>query len=100
MDLLSGQPNKSYQELADWEKTPNRKLNTNLLGTNVMSNLIEVTKTELRPFEITIPTADGECVAYTIPLMVPMIWEPLANQWLLTPEAEERIFQHARWQTG
>ena len=47
--------------------------------------------TTLRPFEVTIPSADGTTVVERIPLMVPMAWEPLVNEWVITDEAERMI---------
>lgn len=46
---------------------------------------------KLRPFEVTIPTPDGETVADRIKINVPMEWDEDIHDWTLTPEAEERI---------
>ncbi|ACB73820.1 helix-turn-helix domain-containing protein [Opitutus terrae] len=44
-----------------------------------------------RPFEVTIPTADGSGVAERIPIDVPMEWDEDIGVWTLTAEAEELI---------
>jgi putative zinc finger/helix-turn-helix YgiT family protein len=46
---------------------------------------------ELHSYEVTVPTADGQSVAYVVPIMVPMEWEELIQDWLLTPDAEAMI---------
>ena len=48
-------------------------------------------KTELRDFEVLIPTLDGKSVADKVTVQVPMIWDDEAEQFLLTPEAHEII---------
>lgn len=48
-------------------------------------------RTEMRDFEVVIPTADGLKVAERIPLQVPMEWDPELKEWLLTPAAEELL---------
>lgn len=45
----------------------------------------------LKPYTVSIPTADGEKVAHQIELMVPMEWDEIVREWLLTPEAELMI---------
>jgi transcriptional regulator with XRE-family HTH domain len=49
------------------------------------------TKKCLRPFEVTIPDAEGKRVAQRIPIKVPMVWDSEVREWLLTPKAEEII---------
>lgn len=46
---------------------------------------------EDRPFEVVIPTADGQSVARRIPIQIPMEWDPDLGEWLITPEAEEML---------
>ena len=46
---------------------------------------------ELQPYEVTVPTADGQSVAYMVPIMAPMAWEELIQDWVLTPDAEALI---------
>ena len=46
---------------------------------------------KLRPFEVTIPTPDGESVADRIKIDVPMKWDEDIHDWTLTPEAESLI---------
>lgn len=46
---------------------------------------------KLRPFEVTIPTPDGEAVADRIKTDVPMEWDEDIHEWTLTPKAEELI---------
>jgi DNA-binding transcriptional regulator YiaG len=46
---------------------------------------------ESRAFEVPIPTADGQAIAESISLLVPMEWDPELNEWLITPEGEELI---------
>jgi DNA-binding transcriptional regulator YiaG len=48
-------------------------------------------RTELRDFEVVIPTADGLHVAERIPVKVPMEWDPDLQAWLITPEAEDLL---------
>jgi putative zinc finger/helix-turn-helix YgiT family protein len=45
----------------------------------------------LQTYTVSIPTPDGEKVAYEVPIMVPMEWDEIVREWLLTPEAEEMI---------
>jgi DNA-binding transcriptional regulator YiaG len=45
----------------------------------------------LKPYTLSIPTADGEKVAYQLELMVPMEWDEIVREWLLTAEAELMI---------
>ena len=45
----------------------------------------------LRQYTVSIPTPDGERVANEVPIMVPMEWDEIVREWLLTPEAEEMI---------
>lgn len=46
---------------------------------------------ELRSFEVTIPTADGVRIAERISIMVPMRYDADLEEWLITPEAQELI---------
>ncbi|MFA6959390.1 MAG: helix-turn-helix domain-containing protein [Opitutaceae bacterium] len=46
---------------------------------------------EQRAYEVSIPSADGESLAYKVPLMVWMEWDATINEWLLTPEAMDEI---------
>lgn len=48
-------------------------------------------KTELHPYEVPIPTADGERVAEVVSIMVEVEWDETVREWLLTPEAELQI---------
>ncbi len=48
-------------------------------------------KTELHPYEVPIPTADGERVAEVVTIMVEVEWDEIVREWLLTPEAELQI---------
>ena len=48
-------------------------------------------RTELRDFEVVIPTSDGLGVAERIPIQIPMEWDPELREWLITPEAEELL---------
>lgn len=45
-------------------------------------------KTELQPYEVPIPTADGERVAEIVTIMVEVEWDEMVREWLLTPDAE------------
>lgn len=47
--------------------------------------------TALRPFEVTIPTPDGEAVVDRIKIDVPMEWDEDIHDWTLSPEAEALI---------
>jgi len=44
-------------------------------------------RTELREYDVIVPTADGKNIAYKVPLMVPMEWDDTIDSWLLTPDA-------------
>lgn len=46
---------------------------------------------ELQAYEVTVPTQNGQEVAYVVPIMVPMEWDDLIQGWLLTPDAEALI---------
>lgn len=48
-------------------------------------------KAQHRPFNVVIPTTDGESIAYEVPVSVPMIWDHEAQDFILTPEAHEII---------
>lgn len=42
---------------------------------------------ELRDYEVTVPTMDGQNIACKVALKVPMEWDDTIDDWLLTPEA-------------
>jgi len=44
-----------------------------------------------RPFIVTIPAADGQAIARTVDIQVPMEWDISIGEWLLAPEATEMI---------
>jgi len=46
---------------------------------------------EERDFEVTIPTSDGTAIAERIPVKVPMEWDPVLQEWLLTKDAEDMV---------
>jgi transcriptional regulator with XRE-family HTH domain len=49
------------------------------------------TRTQLRPFEVTIPAEDGRRIADRVRIQVPMRWHEEIGEWVLTAEAEELI---------
>ena len=57
----------------------------------VMNISVQTKRSELQTYDVTVPTADGQSVAYVVPIMVPMAWEELIQDWVLTPDAEAMI---------
>lgn len=48
-------------------------------------------KTELRPFEVSIPTADGKGIAELIKIEIPMEWDEEIAEWLMTDEGLKQV---------
>jgi DNA-binding transcriptional regulator YiaG len=48
-------------------------------------------KVQYRPFNVVIPTTDGESIAYEVPVSVPTIWDEEAQDFILTPGAHDII---------
>lgn len=46
---------------------------------------------EEREFEVQVPKADGSGIAEKVKVMVPVYWDEEIQDWLMTPEAHERI---------
>jgi hypothetical protein len=48
-------------------------------------------KTKNEEFEVLIPNLDGTAVAERVKINVPLRWDDELEEWLLTPEAHEKI---------
>lgn len=48
-------------------------------------------KTELRDFEVCVPSKDGEGIAELITIRIPMEWDDELEEWLMTEEGLKQI---------